>query len=73
MLNVLVPALVFAQGSVEDYVEQGIAEGQSEDFDKAITDFDHAVQLNPNQVEVYNYRGGHKGSERRYRRSDRRF
>jgi Flp pilus assembly protein TadD len=53
----LVPALVFAQGSVEDYVEQGITEGQSEDFDKAITDFDHAVQLNPNQVEVYNYRG----------------
>ena len=57
MLNLLVPALVFAQGSVEDYVEQGMAEGQSEDFDKAITDFDHAVQLNPNQVEVYNYRG----------------
>ena len=57
MLNLLVPALVFAQGSVEDYVEQGIAEGQSEDFDKVIADFDHAVELNPNQVEIYNYRG----------------
>lgn len=57
ILNLLVPVLTFAQRTAEDYVEQGIAEGRSGDFDKAIADFDYSVQLNPNQVEVYNYRG----------------
>jgi lipoprotein NlpI len=57
MLSLLLPALTFAQRSAVDFAEQGIAEGQSEDFEKAIADFDRAVQLNPNLVEVYNYRG----------------
>lgn len=55
--TLLVPALTFAQRSAEDYVEQGTAEGRSGDFEKAITDFDHALELNPNQAEVYNFRG----------------
>jgi lipoprotein NlpI len=57
MLSLFVPVLTFAQRNAEDFVEQGIAEGQGEDFEKAIADFDRAVQLNPNQAEVYNYRG----------------
>ena len=51
------PVLTFAQRNAEDFAEQGIAEGQSGDFEKAIADFDRAVQLDPNQAEVYNYRG----------------
>jgi tetratricopeptide (TPR) repeat protein len=53
----------------EAFYDRGLANRREGDFDDAIKDFDHALQLNPNSTDAFYQRGSIYGHQRNYDRA----
>ena len=53
---ILIPVLANSQ-SAEEYYNRGNAKNNQKDYSGAISDYNKAIEINPNYAETYYYRG----------------
>jgi len=62
-----IPVVSFAQNKkdIQNYIDNGIAYGQKDQYSKAISEFNNVIKIDPNNADAYNNRGlanRHKGN-----------
>jgi tetratricopeptide (TPR) repeat protein len=60
LLGLGIPRVALAEDSAADYVRSGLAKQERDDPNGAVADYDRAIQLDPTNARVYEYRGRSK-------------